>query len=332
MKVVVLVGGKGTRLRPLTETIPKPLLPLMGRSFLHHVLDHLAAHGVHEAVLSSPYLEERFGPFIEERHGDPAIVWITEESPLGTGGAVLNALDHMDATFFVLNGDILTDLDLTAMAAAHEASGAAVSIATMHVEDARPFGLIITDETGRILEFREKPKEPVPGDINAGTYLVDPSVLRDLPRGVNTSIERQVFPAVIEGGALVRAFGSRCYWMDLGTPDNYLRAHFDILEGRVKGEEYPAPFLSASARVHESARVGRLVAAGDGSSIGPGAEVEGTVLLEGAEIGRDAKVVNSILGPRSVVGDGATVTRCTLAEGASVRGGQSVSDTGVSPG
>ena len=138
MRAVILVGGEGTRMRPLTETIPKPLLPLVDRPILDHVLDHVARHGVREVVLSSPYLESMFAPFIAGRHGDPAITWITETSPLGTGGAVVNALDALgDEPFFALNGDILTDLDLTAMRAAHDAREAAVSIALHHVDDAR---------------------------------------------------------------------------------------------------------------------------------------------------------------------------------------------------
>ena len=179
MKAVVLVGGEGTRMRPLTETVPKPLLPLMDRHALDHVLDHLARHGVHEVVLSSPYLEAVFHPFIEARHGDPAITWITETHALGTGGAIVNALETAgEEPFFALNGDILTDLDLTAMKAFHDARGAAVTIALHHVDDARAFGLVETDADARVLEFREKPEVPVPGDVNAGTYLLDPGVLR----------------------------------------------------------------------------------------------------------------------------------------------------------
>jgi mannose-1-phosphate guanylyltransferase len=329
MKAVVLVGGEGTRLRPLTETIPKPLLPLMGRSFLHHVLDHLAAHGVHEVILSSPYLEERFTPFIESRHGDPLITWITEESPLGTGGAVLNALGNVEETFFVLNGDILTDLDLTAMAAAHDASGASVSISTMHVDDARPFGLVITDETGRVLEFREKPADLIPGDINAGTYLIDPDAVADFERGVNTSIERDVFPAVIGRGDLVRAFASQCYWMDLGTPGKYLRAHFDILEGKVRGEEFTAPYLEG-AEVDLTASLGRWVVAGRGVVVGPRAQIEDSVLLTGASVAAGAKVRDSILGPGAKVGEGAMVVGTVLGEGAEVSAGDSVADARIS--
>ena len=175
MQAVVLVGGEGTRLRPLTETVPKPLLPVANRPFLHRVLDHLADHGVHEVVLSSPYLEETFGPFIDERHGDPKITWITESYPLGTGGAIVNAMPHLDPEpFLVLNGDILTDLDLSALVDFHLAHRAVATITLSPVEDARPFGLVATEPGGRVLEFREKPVELVPGDVAGRPPRIDP--------------------------------------------------------------------------------------------------------------------------------------------------------------
>ena len=210
MKAVVLVGGEGTRLRPITETIPKPLVPLMDRASLDHVLDHLARHGVHEVVLSSSYLEEPFRAFVQGRHGDPAITWITETEPLGTGGAIVNALADLggDEAFLALNGDILTDLDLTAMVAMHRERGAAATIALTHVDDARPFGLVPTEPDGRVTEFREKPAEPVPGDINAGTYVLEASALEGWPRGENASIERDIFPRLISEGRPVYGFVS----------------------------------------------------------------------------------------------------------------------------
>ncbi len=323
MRAVVLVGGEGTRMRPLTETIPKPLLPLMGRPFLHHVLDHLVAHGVHEAILSSPYLGSNFASFIEERHGDPKITWITEDEPLGTGGAVLNALDQVGTDpFFVLNGDILTDLDLTEMVAAHRERGSAVSISTFHVDDARAFGLVITDNASRILEFREKPEDLVPGDVNAGTYLIDLAVLQEFRRGVNTSIEREIFPVLIERGTPITAFDSDCYWLDLGTPEKYLRAHFDILEGRVGFEaSVPAPFIDPTAEVDLRSQLGRWVVVGERVRIAEGVELEDSIALAGASVGRNAKVVGTVLGPSSVIGDDARVDGCVLGEGAEVPAG-----------
>jgi mannose-1-phosphate guanylyltransferase len=319
MKAVVLVGGEGTRMRPLTETIPKPLLQFMGRPFLHHVLDHLARHGVHEVVLSSPYLEETFHPFLRERHGDPAITWITEAEPLGTAGAIVNALHAVaDGAFLVLNGDVLTDLDLTAMAGYHRARDAVATIALTHVDDARPYGLVETTEDGRVLEFLEKPGELVPGEVNAGTYVLEPRALDGWGPGRAISIELEVYPALIERGEPVFAFPSEAYWMDVGTPERYLQAHFDALDGRVHGLEVRAPMVAASAVVGADARLGRLVVVGADARIGPGATVERSVVHEGATIGGDARVDGSILGQGSRVGARAVVTDCVLAEEAAV--------------
>jgi mannose-1-phosphate guanylyltransferase len=321
MKAVVLVGGEGTRLRPLTETIPKPLVPLVDRPSLDHVLDHLARHGVHEVVLSSSYLERTFHAFIRARHGDPKIVWITEREPLGTGGAIVNALHQLDGVepFFALNGDILTDLDLTAMLAFHRHRGAEATIALTRVEDARPFGLVPTGPDGRVREFREKPAELVPGDVNAGTYVLEGSAVEGWPLEETVSIERQVFPSLIAAGRPVYGFVSDAYWLDLGTPEQYLRAHADILEGLVRFEPaYPAPFLADDAWIDPRAHLGRRVVVGPGASVGEGAEVDDSVLLAGAVVEPWARVLASILGPRSRVGAGATVVGSALAEGAVV--------------
>jgi mannose-1-phosphate guanylyltransferase len=335
MKAVVLVGGEGTRLRPLTETIPKPLVPLMDRASLDHVLDHLARHGVHEVVLSSPYLEETFRAFIDARRGDPAITWITETEPLGTGGAIVNALEALggDEPFLALNGDILTDLDLTDMVAIHGERGAAVTIALTHVSDARPYGLVPMEDDGRVREFREKPTDLVPGDVNAGTYVLDPRALHGWTRGVNASIERDIFPALIAGGRPVYGYVSDAYWIDLGTPESYLRAHFDILEGRVAFEPaYAAPFMAEGAEVDVRSHVGRWVVVSAGAVIGPDARVDDSVLHHGAVVEAGASVTGSVLGPRSRVGAGAVVVDSVLAEGASVPAGSTVTGARISAG
>ena len=323
MKAVVLVGGEGTRMRPLTETTPKPLLPLMDRPSLAHVIDHLGRHGVHEVVLSSPYLERTFHPFIESRRGDPAITWITEREPLGTGGAVINALGalHADAPFFALNGDIVTDLDLTAMLAFHRDARAAATIALHHVVDARAFGLVATDTSGRVSEFREKPDRAVPGDVNAGTYVLDPEALTPWRPGAHVSIEREVFPGIIASGRPVFGFASDAYWLDLGTPQNYLQAHFDMIEGRVHGVRYAAPWIANDADVDIRAHLGRWVAVGPGATVGPDSEVDDSVLHTGAVVSGGARVVGSVIGSRARVGPGAILSGCVLGEGSSVAGG-----------
>jgi mannose-1-phosphate guanylyltransferase len=321
VKAVVLVGGEGTRLRPLTETIPKPLIPLVDRPFLDHVLDHLAAHGVDEALLSSPYLEPAFRPLIDRRVADPRVTWISESAPLGTGGAVANAAGGLDECFFVLNGDILTDLDLTALLAHHRDRRATATIALSRVEDARPYGLVTIDRDQWVVEFREKPADPGPGLVNAGTYVLEPAAIVGVPTDRAVSIEREVFPALIASGRPVSGFVSDAYWMDLGTPEKYLRATFDALEGRIGGLVYTAPYVGASSQVSLRSHLGRWVVVGPGARIADEAEVEDAVLLAGAVVEEGARVRDSILGPKSRVGAGATVIGAVLAEGAVVPAG-----------
>jgi mannose-1-phosphate guanylyltransferase len=319
MKAVVLVGGEGTRLRPLTEGVPKPLLPLVDRPILGHLLDHLVAHGVRGVIMSSPYLEETFHPFIEARGGEPAITWVTEREALGTGGAIVSVLPHLgEQTFLALNGDILTDLDLTAMLANHRERSAAATIALHHVEDARAFGLVAADPTGRITEFREKPPDPVAGEINAGTYVLEPSALRAWPAETALSIETEIFPALIRSGAAVFGFETDAFWLDLGTPEQYLRAHVDLLAGRVRGSSYQAPWVGSGASLDPTARVGSSVVIGQGARVGPGAQLDEAVLMEGAVVEEDAHVERSIVGPHGLVGTGATLIDSVLGEGVRV--------------
>lgn len=332
MKAIVLVGGEGTRLRPLTETIPKPLIPLVDRPFLDHVLGHLARHGIHEVLLSSSYLEESFVPFIHGR----GITWIGEPAPLGTAGASANAMVEggLKDTFLVLNGDILTDLDLTALVDFHRDRGAAATIALEALDDARPYGLVSVGDGGRVLEFREKPQgdDPVPGLINAGTYVLEPEALDRVPPGQPVSIERATFPDLIASGEPVFGFVSRSYWMDLGTPEKYLRATFDALEGRIEGLSYVAPHVDPSASVSLRAHLGRWVVVGPDAEVGDEAEVEDSVLLAGASVGVGARVRDSIVGPRAAVGDGAALLGGVLAEGARVQAGRITEGARVSAG
>jgi mannose-1-phosphate guanylyltransferase len=314
VKGVVLVGGEGTRLRPLTETVPKPLIPFMNRPFLHHVLDHLERYGVNEVVLSSPYLEGEFRSFLDERGGTPTITWITEPEPLGTCGAVAGARHLLDGTFLVLNGDVLTDLDLSALLAFHRERKAVATIALTPVEDARPYGLVDREENGRVLAFREKPPDPIPGTINAGTYVLEPRALDGVPEGVAVSIERETFPDLIARGEPVYSFLWEGYWRDLGTPAAYLQAHLDALDGLVGGTAYDRPLLGEGAQVHPDALVGPLAVLGPGASVGAGARVDRSVLHRGARVGEDAVVEDSILGPESEVGPGAKLRDSVLAD------------------
>ena len=330
MNAIVLVGGFGTRMRPLTETVKKELLPLVDRPILDHTLDRLVAHGVHHVVMSSPYLEEAFHPFIQARRDEPTITWVTEERPLGTGGAIVHALDAVgDQPFFALNGDILTDLDLTAMMQAHRAGAAAVTIALHHVLDARAFGLVERAADGRVTAFLEKPEETVPGDVNAGTYIVEPDVLRRWRADREISIEREIFPAVIDAGSVVLGFSAEAYWLDLGTPEKYLQAHADVLDGKVRGLRYPNPWIAPDASVDPAAHVGARVAVGPEARIGPDAVVEESVLLAGADVGAEAHLERTIVGPGAHVGRGATIRDGVLGAGSRVPDGLELIGTKV---
>jgi mannose-1-phosphate guanylyltransferase len=334
VKAVVLVGGQGTRLRPLTETVKKELLPLVDRPILDHTLDRLVRHGVHEVVLSSSHLEETFRPFLEARRGDPRISWITEPEPLDTGGAIVNALPALDTDepFLALNGDILTDLDLTRMLALHRDRKAAATIALAHVEDARAYGLVRLDGEGRVVAFLEKPEDPVPGDVNAGTYMLEPSALKAWERGVSISIERTIFPSLIEDGRPLFGFVSHAYWRDLGTPQAYLRATFDLLDGMVEGEPpFDAPFVADGGRIEDGAEVDRRVVVGPGSSVEAGSSVRGSVLHGGVRVAGGAHVSGSVVGPGSEI-LGARVRGSVLGERVRVLPGVHLVDARVDPG
>jgi mannose-1-phosphate guanylyltransferase len=334
VKAVVLVGGQGTRLRPLTDAVKKELLPLVDRPILDHTLDRLVRHGVHEVVLSSSYLEETFHAFLDARHGDPRITWITETEPLDTGGAIVNALPALDTDepFLALNGDILTDLDITRMLALHRDRKAAATIALAHVEDARAYGLVPLDGDGRVVAFREKPEDRVPGDINAGTYVLEPSALKAWEPGVSISIERTIFPSLIEDGLPLYGFVSDAYWRDLGTPEAYLRATFDLLDGLVEGEPpFDAPFVADGGRVEDGAEVDRHVVVGTGSSVEQGSSVRGSVLHGGVRVADGARVSGSVVGSGSEI-LGARVTDSVLGARVRVLPGAQLVDARVEPG
>jgi len=334
MRAVVLVGGQGTRLRPLTETTKKELLPLVDRAILDHTLDRLVAHGVHEVLMSSPYLEETFHPFIESRRGEPAITWITEQEALDTGGAIVHALHRLDPDepFFALNGDILTDLDMTAMLALHRERDAAATIALHHVEDARAFGLVDLEEDGRILAFREKPDDAIPGYVNAGTYVFDPKALARWTADRPISVEREIFPGVIAQGHPVIGFGSDAYWRDLGTPQNYLQAHVDLLDGKVRGRTYAAPWVADGAEIEPRARLGRWVAVGEGVTVGVEAQIDDSVVHARASIGERAEIVDSIVGAGARVGARVSLGASVLGEGSVVPDGMVLRDARIAAG
>lgn len=322
MQAIVLVGGEGTRLRPLTNSVPKPALTLVDRPFLAYMIEWLAGHGVTEVVLACGFLpgvlEEALAG--EEERAGVTIRFVTEPQPLGTAGAIRFAADalgdDLDDCFLALNGDVLTDLDLGALLRGHRDSGAAATIGLHPVEDASAFGLVHCDEGGVVREFLEKTGERAPGEVNAGMYVLEGSVLELIPAGRKVSIERDVFPRLAgEGLHGVLLDG---YWVDIGTPQRYLQASWDILEGRVATRVEPTGhgvLVDPGAEVSEGAKLGPRAVVGPSCRVAGGAEVRGSVLLDGCTVGENARVLDSILASGTEIVAGAKVAGAIAAEG-----------------
>ena len=339
MKAIVLVGGEGTRLRPLTTSTPKPLLPIANIAFLERQLAWLASHGVTEVVLSMGYLPDAFREhFHGDRFGDIALRYAVEEKPLGTAGGIRFAAEGINERVIVCNGDVLTALDLGAMVRFHEQRGAQASIYLCRVEDPSMFGVVPTRDDGEVVGFIEKPpRDQAPTDwINAGTYVLEPEVFDRIPERVNVSIERETFPRMVETRGALFAFAYDGYWLDMGTPEKYLQAHADILRGELG--DVPAPdarelspgvwvqgdadisdqaildapvLIGAGARIEAGARLCESVVGG-GAVLEAGSLVRRSVVHSDALIARDAEISDSVIGAGARVGSGAGCADITL--------------------
>jgi mannose-1-phosphate guanylyltransferase len=320
MQAVVLVGGEGTRLRPLTYSVPKPMAPLLGRPFIGWIIERLRAAGVDEIILSCCYLPEAIEAYFEDgRRFGVKLHYVFEEEPLGTAGAVKNAVHKVTGTIYVCNGDILTGVDLVALRDAHKRNGAIATIHTRKVDDPSQFGVVETESNGRVRRFVEKPKpgETDACDINAGTYVLEPEALDAIEPGRKVSIERETFPKLIEQTKRVYAVSTSDYWIDVGRPATYIQAHRDILNGtfehpvgRMVGEgiwSADGEALPAGVEVRGPVYFGSNVQLETGARIGPYA-----ILYDGCKIGRNAEVASSILWPDCFVGRGATVRDAIL--------------------
>lgn len=341
MRAVILVGGEGTRLRPLTFDTPKPLIPVANRPFLEHVLARLSRHGVTEAILTTGYLAEAFEAFPDALTHGVKLTIVREERPLGTCGAVRNVAELLDDTFFVLNGDILTDVDLSEMLRVHRERNAVGTLALSRVRDPSAYGLVPIDGEGRIEQFIEKPRadESLKTDlINAGTYILEPDALAGVPAGETWSFERQLFPGLLSDGAPLFGFPSQAYWLDLGTPQKYLRANVDVLEGKV-GEPPPGERSAAGVWTDTGADIDPTVRLRGPAAIGPDCRVaEGAVIYPltcigpDCEIGAGAVIEESVLHEGVVVDPKAVVERSVLAGGVYIGAGSRVADAIIGPG
>lgn len=311
MQAIVLVGGEGTRLRPLTDAVPKPALDLVDRPMLAYTIEWLAAHGVTEVVLACGFLPDVLRAALagEEERAGVRIQYAVEPAPLGTAGAIRFAAEQLgealDDRFLALNGDVLTDLDLGVLLEAHREGGATATLGLVGVEDASAFGLVRIGPRGAVLEFAEKTGRREQGEVNAGMYVLERSVLDFIPAGRSVSIEREVFPRLVGLGLQARRLEG--YWVDIGTPERYLAASWDILEGRVATRvepTRPGVLIDASAEVAADATVGPRAVIGANCRIGAGATVGDSVLLAGSAVGAGARVRGSILAPGTRVNAG----------------------------
>jgi mannose-1-phosphate guanylyltransferase len=320
MQALVLVGGEGTRLRPLTDSVPKPALTLVDRPFLAYMVEWLASHGVSEVVLACGFLPDVLRAALgEDEHEGTGLAYVVEPDRRGTAGAFRFAADELgdrlEDRFLALNGDVLCDLDLTALLRAHQERGARATLGLYPVDDSSAYGLVECDDDGAVLAFREKTGEPVPGEINAGTYVLERSVLDLIPPGREVSIEREVFPQLVGDG--LSALRLEGYWMDIGTPDRYLQASWDILERRVQTRVEPtAPGLmvGAGTEVASGARIGPRAVLAPGCRVEEGAELSGSVLLEGCTVGAGARVSDSILAAGVNVAPGAMLAGAVIGQ------------------
>ena len=325
MKAVVLVGGFGTRLRPLTVTTPKQMLPVVDRPMIEYVISTLKRGGVSEVTLALGYKEDLFrAAYPDAVCGGVSLSYAVEPEPLDTAGAVRFAADAVgiDETFIVVNGDVLTDFDIGSLWDRHHALGAKATIALTRVEDPSRFGVVPTDAEGRVLGFIEKPnRDEAPTDwINAGMYVLEPEILQRIATVRRVSIEREIFPAIVAESGLW-AVHSDAYWIDIGTPATYVQAQLDLIDG-VRGAALPAE--SSEASVDGDAEVERSVVMA-GATVAAGAVVRDSIVMGGAEIAAGALVDGSIIGPRARVGEGAKVTGMSIiGDGQHVGAGQLV--------
>jgi mannose-1-phosphate guanylyltransferase len=330
MQAVILVGGQGTRLRPLTSTMPKPVVQLVDRPFIAYMLEWLRCHGIEDVIMSCGFLADG----VRRVLGDGSrmgirLRFIEEPDPRGTGGALKLAEPLLDERFLMLNGDVLTDIDLTAQIAQHEASGARATLALVPVADPSAYGLVVLREDRSVGDFLEK---PTVGDlqgnlISAGAYVLQREILDLIPPERNVSIEREVWPRLIDHG--LYGFPSDRYWLDIGTPARYLQGTFDILSGNVHtavrarlgedrlavdgeaevlGRIVPPALVERGAHVAAGAHVGSLVVLAQDVAVGAGSTVERAVVLAGTQIGEGCELRDCILAAGCRVGEGTTIT------------------------
>lgn len=354
LTAVILVGGEGTRLRPLTTRTPKPMLPLVDRPLLAFTFEHLAKHGCDRVVLSCGYLPTQIEEHFGAAHDGMEIEYRVEDSPLGTAGAIrYGAEGRIEGTFLGMNGDSLRMADIGALLAFHKEKGALATLLLTPVEDPTRFGLVRVAADGRVAAFLEKPRpEEIDTNlINAGLYVLEPEVLDMIEPGKAVSIERDVFPRIVEQGRLY-GLALPGYWLDVGTPESYLQAHRDVLEreadtavAALLGSSFisidptaqvaasahvvPPAFIGAGAVVGEGARIGSRTVVAAGAVVGPDCVLEDAVVGARARLGQAVHVHGAIVGEDATLGDGCNIRSLAVVGPGATLGGGNVLDAGI---
>ena len=323
-EAILLVGGRGTRLAPLTDAIAKPMLPVGGVPFIAHQIAQAQAAGINRIVLATSYLAQTF----TEYFGDGSdfgveLIYAVEESALGTGGAIRNSAEFLsdgpDASVVIFNGDVLSGHDLSGQIKAHESLNADVTLYLTQVKDARAYGCVPCDQSGRVLDFLEKMENPVTDLINAGCYIFKQSIINQIPANQVVSVERETFPKLLKSGANIRGFIDNSYWLDVGTPQALLTASRDLATGKI-----PSPavvnkvndcVISPSAKINSTAKISGGTTIGDEVTIEAGVEIVGSIISAGVQISANSKIKNSILGRSVIVGHSAQIIGSVVADG-----------------
>jgi mannose-1-phosphate guanylyltransferase len=330
IEAILLVGGQGTRLRPLTIATPKPLLPTAGVPFLAHQLARAAAAGITRVILATAYRADMFAAQL----GDGSqfglrLDCVQEEEPLGTGGGIRNAAASLrsgpDDPVVVLNGDVLSGHALGAQLELHRKEDAAVTLHLVEVPDPARFGCVPTDSGGRVTAFLEKTARPLTNRVNAGCYIFRRRVIDEIPPGQVVSVERETFPALISAGQVVMGYPDTAYWLDVGTPETFVRGSCDLVLGRLASPALPGPCGEAlvlpGAVLEPGAQVTGGTVIGAGCHISAGASIDGSVLFDGAAIGAGAVITGSVIGTRARIDDGVLIDGAVIGDGAHIAGG-----------
>ncbi len=330
-EAILLVGGQGTRLRPLTINTPKPMLPVAGVPFTVHQILRARDAGITRIVLATSYRADVFASFIADADLGIDVVIATEEVPLGTGGAIRFASSFLEGgpqdPVVIFNGDVLTGLDIDALVNTHQDSAADVTLYLTQVADPRAYGLVPTSPEGRVLQFLEKPQTPeeiVTDQINAGCYVFTRSVIEWIPEGRPVSVDREIFPELLAAGQTVMGVVDPGYWLDLGQPMDFVRGSVDLVVGNAPSPAVVNPggsLVLAEAVIDATARVDGGTTIGVGSRIGANSQINASVVFDSAVIGSDVTITNSIIGEGSVIGDSCVISDSVVGDFAQVGAG-----------